>query len=100
MERLRGAIIGCGMIAEYHLRGWLRIPEVEIVALCDPDCTRAAARGKEFVPAARLYDSLDGLLAAEALDFVEILTPPWLHREHCRRAADAGMSQSVCNRSL
>jgi len=91
MTRLRGAIVGCGMIAEYHLRGWLKIPKVEIVALCDPDQSRAEARRNEFVPPARPFDSLDALLRAETLDFVDILTPPWLHREHCLRAADAGV---------
>ena len=51
MAKLRGAVIGCGMIAEYHLRGWQRIPEVEIVALCDPDRSRAEDRRREFAPA-------------------------------------------------
>ncbi len=30
MKQLRGAIIGCGMISEFHLKGWKRIPEVDI----------------------------------------------------------------------
>lgn len=29
MTQLQGAIIGCVMIAEYHRRAWLRIPEVQ-----------------------------------------------------------------------
>jgi predicted dehydrogenase len=37
MKRLRGAVYGCGMISEFHLRGWARIPEVEIVALGKKD---------------------------------------------------------------
>jgi len=28
MSRLRGGLFGCGMISEFHLRGWQRIPEV------------------------------------------------------------------------
>ena len=92
MKRLHGAILGCGMIAEFHLRGWLRIPEVEIVALCDPDAARAEARQREFAPHAHLYGNLDQLLASEQLDFLDILTPPWLHKEHCLAgAADAGL---------
>jgi predicted dehydrogenase len=79
------------MIAEYHLRGWLRIPEVEIVALCDPDRSRSESRRSEFVPQAKLYDSIDAALAAEKLDFVDILSPPWLHREHALCAAAAGI---------
>jgi predicted dehydrogenase len=87
------------MIAEYHLRGWLRIPEVEIVALCDPDRARAQSRQQEFVPAAAYYADVGDLLAREKLDFIDILTPPWLHKEHCLRAAEAGL-HIICQKPL
>jgi predicted dehydrogenase len=99
MTPLRGAIVGCGMIAEYHLRGWLRIPVVEIVALCDPNHANAQRRQHEFVSGAQIYGSLDDLLRAEKLDFVDILTPPWLHREHCLRAAAAKV-HIICQKPL
>ena len=51
--KLRGAIVGCGMISEFHLRGWQRIPEVEIVALVDPARSRAEERRAQFAPLAR-----------------------------------------------
>jgi predicted dehydrogenase len=100
--KLRGAVVGCGMISEFHLRGWQRIPEIEIVALVDPVHDRAEERRSQFAPQARLYDTLDGLFAdrdAGALDFVDILTPPWLHREHCLRAAQAGV-HIICQKPL
>ena len=104
--KVRGAIVGCGMIAEFHLRGWRRIPEVEIVALVDPVRDRAEERRAQFAPHARLYDTLDGLFANEApgqggaaVDFVDILTPPWLHREQCLRAAQAGV-HIICQKPL
>ena len=34
-----------------------------------------------------------------ALDFVDIITPPWLHREHCLRAAQAGV-HIICQKPL
>ena len=100
--KLRGAIVGCGMIAEFHLRGWQRIPEVDVVALVDPARDRAEERRVRFAPHARLYDTLDALFADRgpgALDFVDILTPPWLHREHCLRAAQAGV-HVICQKPL
>src|SRR5688500_13044621 len=98
--KLRGAIVGCGMISEFHLRGWQRIPEVEIVALVDPVRDRAEQRRARFAPPARVYDSLDSLFASESsLDFVDILTPPWLHRAHCLRAAQAGV-HIICQKPL
>ncbi len=96
---MRGAILGCGMIAEFHLRGWLRIPEVEIVALCDSDGAAAQARQQEFAPGAHIYADLDQFLASEQLDFLDILTPPRLHKEHCLRAAQAGL-HIICQKPL
>ena len=104
--KLRGAIVGCGMISEFHLRGWRRIPEVEIVALVDPARERAKERRAQFAPNACVYDSLDSLFAGDGrdqaagrLDFVDIITPPWLHREHCLRAAQAGV-HIICQKPL
>ena len=100
--KLRGAIVGCGMISEFHLRGWQRIPEVEIVALVDLLGDRAAERRARFAPGARLHESMDDLFDEHgpgALDFVDILTPPWLHREHCLRAARAGV-HIICQKPL
>jgi D-apiose dehydrogenase len=104
--RLRGAIVGCGMISEFHLRGWQRIPEVDVVALVDPVRGRAEERRAQFAPHARVHETLDSLFASEAakeanapLDFVDILTPPWLHREQCLRAAQAGV-HIICQKPL
>jgi predicted dehydrogenase len=100
--RLRGAIVGCGMISEFHLRGWQRIPEVDIVALVDPARDRAEDRRAQFAPHARVHETLDSLFAKEsgtAVDFVDILTPPWLHREHCLHAAQAGV-HIICQKPL
>ncbi len=97
--QLRGGLIGCGMIAEFHLRGWRRIPEVEIVALADENLARADERRAQFVPEARTYGDLAALLDREDLDFVDILTPPRLHPEHCLLAKQAGV-HVICQKPL
>ena len=103
--KLRGAIVGCGMISEFHLRGWQRIPEVEIVALVDPARSRAEERRAQFAPLADVHETVDSLFTdfapghAASLDFVDIVTPPWLHREHCLRAAQAGV-HIICQKPL
>lgn len=96
---LRGASIGCGAISAFHLAAWQRIPEVEIVALADPDRARAEARRSEFAPAATLHATLEAAVAAGGLDFVDILTPPALHRAHCLAAARAGL-HIICQKPL
>jgi predicted dehydrogenase len=99
MKKLRGAIIGCGSISEFHLRGWGEIPEVEICALVDPVETAARDRRERFAPGARIYSSMGRMLENERIDFVDIITPPWLHHEQCRRAAEAGL-HIICQKPL
>jgi predicted dehydrogenase len=42
---------------------------------------------------------LESVLASERLDFVDIVTPPWLHREDCLLAAQAGL-HLICQKPL
>lgn len=99
MPKLRGAICGCGMISEFHLRGWNHIPDVEIVALCNRTLSRAEERRAEFVPGARVYGDLESMLAHEQLDFLDILTTPELHASHCLAARRAGL-HVICQKPL
>jgi predicted dehydrogenase len=99
MVKLRGGLFGCGVISEFHLKGWRRIPEVDMVALGNRTIGRAEARRAEFYPDAHTYDNLEVMLAKEQLDFVDILTAPALHREHCLLARGAGV-HIVCQKPL
>jgi predicted dehydrogenase len=87
------------MISEFHLKGWRRIPEVDIVALGNRTIGRAEARRAQFYPDARTYDNLEVMLEKEHLDFVDILTAPWLHRQHCLLAREAGV-HIICQKPL
>jgi predicted dehydrogenase len=95
---LRVGLIGAGMISPYHLRAWSRLPQVKIVAVCDPDRARADARAKEFgVPA--VYDDAASMLAEEGLDAVDIASPREVHAEHVLLAAARGLAV-LCQKPL
>jgi predicted dehydrogenase len=87
------------MISEFHLRAWNRIHEVRIVALANRGISRAEERRDLFAPAARVYTDLASMLASEQLDFVDILTPPELHYEHCLTAMAHGL-HTICQKPL
>ena len=99
MKTLRGAVVGCGMIAEHHLRAWRAVDGVEIVALADADPARAEARRERFFPDARVYADLGALLAAGGADFLEVLTPPAAHAGHCLAGLAAGLPV-ICQKPL
>lgn len=44
MSKLRGGLYGCGMISEFHLRGWRRIPEVKSKLSRSATALRAARK--------------------------------------------------------
>lgn len=79
---LQVGIIGCGRIAQPHLRHLLTMQEAEITAVCDTDETRAlAARravGDDRVP---VYTDPLKMLADVELDAVYVLTPTPTHAD-------------------
>jgi predicted dehydrogenase len=100
-ELLRGAVIGTGSIAPYHLAAWQRIQGVEIVALCNRTVEKAQALGERFgVGADHIYQDLDDLLEHETdLHFVDIATAPDLHRAQVEAAARRGLPV-LCQKPL
>lgn len=80
MEKLRGAIIGCGFFGNIQIEAWRRMEDVEMVAACDASLARAAATGF------RAYTDAAEMLSKEALDFVDIATRPDTHLPLIRAA--------------
>ncbi|MCK7490274.1 MAG: TRAP transporter small permease subunit [Anaerotruncus sp.] len=46
-----------------------------------------------------MYGDLAAMLREERLDFIDILSAPWLHRAHCLQAKDAGV-HIICQKPL
>jgi predicted dehydrogenase len=88
---LRGALIGCGFVSRFHLEAWSRVPQAQLVALCDLDPQRLE-QAAALAPHAKTYTSAAELFAKEEeLDFVEICTQPESHCELVDLAARHGV---------
>lgn len=92
MRKLRGGLVGFGFIAERGHAPAYRSGKapLEIVAVAEPCVARHAAVEREL-PHARIYTSHEQLLACEALDFVDICTPPSEHARIALAAFDRGL---------
>ncbi len=89
-KRLKVVLAGTGWISQFHLAGWNAMPDVELVAVCDPALDKARARAGEFgVP--RVYTDFAELLERERPDAVDIATPVGTHAPLTRLAADRGV---------
>jgi predicted dehydrogenase len=92
-------MVGFGTVAMHgHLPGWLERRDVEIVAATD---VRPAQRAlcDERLPHARWHESIDALLDADALDFVDVCTPPSSHAAVVRAALERGL-HVLCEKPL
>jgi len=84
---LRVAIAGAGFASGLHLAGWSRLPDVEVVAICDPDREKAQARAREFGICA-VFDDAHRMLDACEADALDVAAPLDAHVPLCRLAAD------------
>jgi predicted dehydrogenase len=109
-RRLRGAVIGCGFIAENgHLPAYAKHAEsFEIVAVADANTARRA-KAAALVPGATIHESAEAMLDTLAnvgghpetpgLDFVDICLPPSEHARFTHLAFDRGL-HVLCEKPL
>jgi len=78
---VRAAFVGLGRIYDLNMRAYRDNPDVEVVALVDPDPERRAQRQADW-PAAQTFASAKELAASDVeIDAAEVLLPAPLHRE-------------------
>jgi D-apiose dehydrogenase len=75
----RIAVVGAGFFSQFHLDGWAQQEGVQVVALCDVDKAKSASMAKRYnIP--KTYTNVEKMLAAEAPDLVDVVTPPASHQ--------------------
>ena len=89
MDKIRFAIIGCGNIAQSHLKTIQAAPDAEVAVTVDIVAERAEKAAQEF-NAGRSCMRTEDAVADEGVDAVSICLPPSLHRDHAVMAANAG----------
>ncbi len=83
------AVIGCGQIANSHLRILKQIQTRATIHLCDLDQSRAQALAARW-SLRHTWSDLAALLQAEKPDAVHIVTPPPTHAGLAKQALAAG----------
>jgi predicted dehydrogenase len=98
---VRAAFVGLGRIYDLNVRGYLGNPDVEVVALVDPDAERRAQRQADW-PGAATFGSVAELAASGIeVDAVEALLPAALHTDGVVELLDHGwhvnLQKPMCN---
>ena len=87
-RRIKVGLIGCGNIgAGGHLPAYARIPEAELVAVCDAVEKRARAAAEQS--GATAYTDYRQLLEREDIEMVDLCVPTYLHAQMAIEAAQA-----------
>ena len=89
MEKKVGfGIVGCGVIASWHVGGITRAEGAQLIAVCDPVEEKAKKLGEE--QQVEWYTDYQKMLEREDLDVVSLCTPSSLHPGQAVAAAQAG----------
>ena len=90
MSPLRIGLVGCGHMGHViHLNNLRRLPQVEVVALAEPDAQRREAASRQ-VPRAATFADYHELLERPDIDAVVICLPNALHADAAINALQRG----------
>jgi predicted dehydrogenase len=95
---IKVGVIGTGGISRVHLEGYQKLPNVEIVAVCDLIPERAKAKAETFkVP--KVFTSAAELLKLKEIDAVSVCTPNVNHVHSTILALKAG-KHVICEKPM
>ena len=89
MREINVAIVGCGVVANGHIRAWRKVREARVEAVCDLNETTAKSTA-ELWKIPRYYKSSSELMEHGNIDLVDICTPPQTHASLADQAMKAG----------
>ncbi len=90
MSKVRIGIVGVGWVAQVvHIPTLLKMPEAEVVAICDRDRARVRLVGEKF-GITRQYTDVAQMLEHEQLDAVDVCTSTDAHKDVALAALKAG----------
>ena len=87
-KRVRVGMVGLGLVAPSHLKGYEGHPNAEVAAVCDLDRGRAE-KFAEALGGPEVYTSYEEMLEKADIDAVSIATPNYLHATMARQAAES-----------
>jgi predicted dehydrogenase len=99
-KQWRCAVVGTGVVGEWHVRTIPNVPNAKLVAVCDVKPEKsAAALAKNNLTGIPQYTDLRTMLDKEQIDIVHVATPSGAHVEPCTIAMKAGKNV-ICEKPL
>jgi len=97
MSKIKVGVVGTGFIGPAHIEALRRLPNVEVVALCEVNQELADKKAAELgIPVGCTFDNL---LKMDEIQCIHICTPNFLHYSQSKAALEAG-KHVVCEKPL
>jgi len=77
MKKINVAVIGTGNMGQHHVRIFSKLPQVNLVAVCDQQRERAQVLAKKYN--CKSYQDYHEMIAQEQLDAISLAVPTFLH---------------------
>ncbi|MEX2593469.1 MAG: Gfo/Idh/MocA family oxidoreductase [Anditalea sp.] len=97
MKKVKVAVVGTGFIGPAHIEALRRLPNIEVVALCE--ATLELAREKAKLLGIERAFIFEDLLKEEDIEVIHICTPNFLHYSQSKAALLAG-KHVICEKPL
>lgn len=101
MAKLRVAVIGAGYFSQFHIEGWHRNPDAELVGIADTDMGKARSQADLLLGwdhALPIFDDAGKLLDATSPDIIDIVTPPSTHAALIKMALGTDARAIICQK--
>jgi predicted dehydrogenase len=96
-QTIKAAIVGTGFIGPAHLEALRRLPNVEVVALCEVSQELANDKARQLgIPRAYVFEEM---LKQDDIDVVHICTPNFLHFSQAKAVLEAE-KHVICEKPL
>jgi predicted dehydrogenase len=97
MSKIKVGVVGTGFIGPAHIEALRRLPNIDVVALCEVNIELATAKAAQL--GIERPCTFEELLAMEDIQCVHICTPNFLHYSQSKAALLAG-KHVVCEKPL
>lgn len=94
---LKVALVGAGSMGRVHANAYSKMPEAELIAVCDIDSKAAEVFSEEYkIPA---FTDFNEMISKIDVDVIDVCTPTYAHSECVIAAAKAGKNVA-CEKPL
>ncbi|MBI2502376.1 MAG: Gfo/Idh/MocA family oxidoreductase [Candidatus Latescibacteria bacterium] len=96
--KVRTAVLGAGLMGREHLKALAKVPQAQVVAVCDPS-EEAGRKAAQELQVPQAYTDLDALLKTEKPEYVVVASPARYHAPQSIAAFEAG-AHVLCEKPL